>query len=258
MKIGIIGCGYVGSALKSSFSHTADVEVMVSDPALNDMTVADIVKCNPDAIFICVPTPQKQDKMVDGSIVRGAIDQIPEGMLTIVKSTITPDFLPDKKGLVMNPEFLTQANAEFEFMNPDMMVLGGSDFDTAKVIEVYSRSRIASCPVYLTDVITACFVKYALNSFLATKVVFMNQLHEFYAEYSGTQWDSLVDIMKADKRIGGSHMKVPNEGNYGFGGACFPKDTNAFCGFAAKMGFGLTLLHETIEANNEIVERKNT
>ena len=106
--VGIIGCGFVGNAVKQAFEHT-----IVSDPAINDVSVADIVDAKPDAIFICVPTPQGDDGNVDGSIVRSVIDQIPEGRLTIVKSTITPSWLPiGKRGLVYNPEFLTHAHAE--------------------------------------------------------------------------------------------------------------------------------------------------
>lgn len=246
--VGIIGCGFVGNAVRQAFEHT-----IVSDPAINDVSVADIVDAKPDAIFICVPTPQADDGNVDGSIVRSVIDQIPEGRLTIVKSTITPSWLPiGKRGLVYNPEFLTQANAEYEFLNPDFHVLGGEEVDVYNAIITYKCSKVAKCETYVTDIKTACFVKYAINSFLATKVSFMNELHSLYTSYTGNDWSKLAGIISADPRIGNSHLNVPNDGEYGFGGACFPKDTSALANFAETNGCPLTVLQEAIAINNKI------
>lgn len=246
--VGIIGCGFVGNAVRQAFDHT-----IVSDPAINDITVADVINAKPNAIFICVPTPQGDDGNVDGSIVRSVIDKIPEGMLTIVKSTITPIWLPiGKHGLVYNPEFLTQANAEYEFLNPDFHVLGGEEIDVFKAMTTYDYSKVSKCKSYLTDIKTACFVKYAINSFLATKVSFMNELHGLYTSYTGNDWSQLTEIISADPRIGNSHLNVPNNGEYGFGGACFPKDTSALANFAETNGCPLTVLQEAIAINNKI------
>lgn len=246
--IGIIGCGFVGNAVSKAFD-----EVIISDPALNDITIQDVLDAKPNAIFVCVPTPQSKDGSVDGSIVRSVIDAIPEGQLTLVKSTITPDWLPiGKKGLVYNPEFLTQANAEYEFMNPSMHVFGGSEIDTGKAMIAYEYSNVAHCKSYRTDIKTACLVKYSINSFLATKVSFMNELHSLYTSYTGAEWSELKDIISADPRIGSSHLNVPNGGEYGFGGACFPKDTNALLNFANSKGKSLNVLKAAVDTNNSI------
>jgi len=246
--VGIIGCGFVGNAVKQAFDNT-----IVSDPAINDTTVADVVNAKPDAIFVCVPTPQGENGSVDGSIVRSVLEQIPEGQLTLVKSTITPIWLPiGKKGLVYNPEFLTQANAEHEFLNPKFHVFGGEDVDIFRAMTIYESSKVAECEICMTDIKTACFVKYAINSFLATKVSFMNELHGLYTQYTGNDWSKLTNIISADPRIGNSHLNVPNGGEYGFGGACFPKDTSALARFAEGMGNPLTVLQSAIDINKQI------
>lgn len=249
--IGIIGHGFVGSAVSNAF-----INVMISDPMYNDVTISDIVSKNPDAIFVCVPTPQSKTGHVDGSILTNVLSQIPEGMLTIVKSTITPCNLPiGKKGLVLNPEFLTQANAKHEFLNPQFQLLGGMPEDTLKAEQIYKKDycKVAECPFFHTDITTASFVKYAINSFLATKVIFMNELKLFYTHVGGKDWDSLSTIISSDERIGTSHMMVPGpDGNYGFGGACFPKDTSAFVQFAMDNSMQLSIIEAAIKKNDLI------
>jgi len=248
MLVGIIGRGFVGSAVMEAFDNT-----IISDPAINDVTVADVVAAKPNAIFVCVPTPQGDDGSVDGSIVKNVVNQIPEGQLTLVKSTITPVWLPiGKPGLVYNPEFLTQANHLYDFINPDFHVFGGSGQDIDAAITVYQHSKVNWCPYYSTDIQTACFVKYAVNSFLATKVSFMNELHALYTSYTGNDWSQITNIISADSRIGHSHLNVPNNGEYGFGGECFPKDTSALASFAEAFGCNLTVLQSAIDINKQI------
>jgi UDPglucose 6-dehydrogenase len=249
--IGIIGHGFVGSAVSNAFANA-----IISDPAYNDVTINEIILAKPDAIFVCVPTPQSNTGHVDGIIVKDVLDKIPEGILTIVKSTITPNNLPvRKKGLVLNPEFLTQSNAKNEFINPKFQLLGGSYEDTFLAEQIYKKSycKVLSCPFYHTDIHTASFVKYSINSFLATKVIFMNELKSLYIKTGGTNWDHLSMIISKDDRIGNSHMMVPGpDGKLGFGGACFPKDTLAFARFANDAGIELNVLEAVIQKNNLI------
>jgi UDPglucose 6-dehydrogenase len=249
--IGVIGNGFVGSAVSNAFEN-----VIVSDPAYNDVTIQNILEKAPRAIFVCVPTPQSMSGRVDGSIVQNILSQIPEGVLTIVKSTITPVNLPiGKKGLVLNPEFLTQANAKEEFLNPQFHLFGGNYDDTILAEQIYKRTdcKVRDCPVVHTDIITASFVKYTINSFLATKVIFMNEIKSLYTSAGGSNWDVLSSILKKDVRIGESHMMVPGpDGMLGFGGACFPKDTSAFIKFAIDNGMPLNVLESAVLKNNLI------
>lgn len=249
--IGIVGCGFVGGAVLNAFKSKFDI--IVSDPLQNSISVADVVEKRPAAIFICVPTPKGEDGAVNAGIVNHVLQFIPENQLVILKSTVTPDRIPlDRKNFVYNPEFLTQHNAKQEFLNPPMNVIGGDAESASKVMDLYNKSDVASCPTYITDVATACFVKYTINSFLATKVAFMNEMYMLYHDFVGGDWDRFTDILRNDKRIGSSHLKVPNGGEYGFGGACFPKDTEALLAFANSENADFDILRQVIETNKKI------
>ena len=139
-----------------------------------------------------------------------------------------------------------------EFLNPAMNVIGGSKDDVKALLEVYRFSNVAECPNYLTDIKTACFVKYTINSFLATKVTFMNELHSLFTDYTDGDWNAFMQIVSSDPRIGKSHLNVPNNGEYGFGGACFPKDTDALLKFAGKNGHDLNVLNAAVLSNKAI------
>jgi UDPglucose 6-dehydrogenase len=246
--IGVIGHGFVGSAVSSAFD-----DVIICDPAYNNTTIQDVLDKSPDAIFVCVPTPEGLSGEVDGSILKNVLSQIPEGVLTIVKSTITPVNLPiGKDGLVLNPEFLTQANAKIEFINPQFQLFGGKPEDTLRAEQIYKRGdcKVKLCTFIHTDIITASFVKYSINSFLATKVIFMNELKSLYLNAGGTEWDILSSVISKDDRIGKSHMMVPGpDGMDGFGGACFPKDTSAFIKFAIDNDSDLSVLDAAVRKN---------
>ena len=105
-----------------------------------------------------------------------------------------------------------------------------------------------------TDVRTASLVKYAINSFLATKVIFFNELRDVYIN-SGSEgsWDDFVQLISKDTRIGSSHMSVPGpDGRFGFGGACFPKDTSALESYAKNLNVQMELLEKAISLNNDL------
>ena len=132
MKIGIIGKGFVGSAVANGFDR--DVKQFVVDPLINDNTIDDLVNYDPPLLFVCVPTPQQVTHFdVDVSAVRQVLTKLVERNykgIVVIKSTITPDHLTTMKKdfklkLVYNPEFLTEANSLQDFINPNMQVLGG-------------------------------------------------------------------------------------------------------------------------------------
>ena len=105
-----------------------------------------------------------------------------------------------------------------------------------------------------TDLKTASFIKYAINTFLASKVIFFNELHSVYEKLEvKDSWESIVNIISKDSRIGQSHMNVPgHDGRKGFGGACFPKDSLALIKFAKSLDIDLNLLISTVKVNNKI------
>ena len=259
MKIGIIGYGFVGKALEASFN--SDVEIMKIDPKLN-RNIELLRSFNADALFICVPTPMNEDFSQDVSILKNVLDEINDfnfNKLVVLKSTVLPSHIKEIKqsfsNLVYNPEFLREKYAYEDFINSKLIIFGGDEDNCKLLSQIYKNHTKCSCTDYIyTDAICASFVKYTINSFLATKVTFFNELNHLFNE-SGTEenWDNFINALSRDERLGNSHMQVPgHDGRFGFGGACLPKDSNAFQIYAKEMKKSLNVLKTAINTNNKI------
>ena len=263
LKIGIVGHGFVGSAVANGFD--VDTEQFIVDPNQNNNTLQQLVEdFDPSITFICVPTPQQEShEDVDVSIARDTLEKLSvlkyRGII-VIKSTITPQHLTKfkkdfKLKIVYNPEFLTEANAHDDFINPNMQVLGGKWKDCDFVEKVYHRhSNVKVVPTFKVDLITASLIKYTINSWLATKVIFFNELKELFdTSSSHSSWEQFTDMLTRDPRIGNSHLQVPGpDGRLGFGGHCFPKDTNALLYYAKLKGVDLSVLKQAIKKNDKI------
>ena len=261
LKIGIVGHGFVGSAVANGFD--IDTEQFIVDPNQNNNTLQQLVDdFDPSITFVCVPTPQQDSHYdVDVGIARDTLEKLStlkyKGIV-VIKSTITPHHLTKfkkdfKLKIVYNPEFLTEANSFEDFINPNMQVLGGKWRDCDTVEKAYVRhSSVKTVPTFKVDLSTASLIKYSINSWLATKVIWFNQLRELYDE-SGARasWKQFTDMLNEDPRIGDSHMQVPGpDGQFGFGGHCLPKDTKALLYYSKLEGAPLDLLDEVIKNNN--------
>jgi UDPglucose 6-dehydrogenase len=145
--------------------------------------------------------------------------------ITVVKSTVLPHHL-EGFDVVYNPEFLSRATAKDDFINPTMLLLGGSH--ASEVLEYYQAHSIVNPQhVFVTDIKTAALAKYTFNSFYATKVTFMNQIYDV-AESMDVDFNELTRIVSAQPWMGTHHFQVPGpDGSRGFGGPCLPKDTEA-------------------------------
>jgi UDPglucose 6-dehydrogenase len=156
---------------------------------------------------------------------------------------------------VYEPEFLTEAKADWDFANATFRMFGGNALRVQVVSNLYraglgslgigpDRSRHIFCTR-----VEASLSKYAINSFLATKVLWFNQF-KTYADRHTDNFQRVIEVISSDHRLGSSHMNVPGpDGKYGFGGACFPKDTAALY---KEAGQDFTILGEVIARNNEI------
>ena len=160
----------------------------------------------------------------------------------MVKSTITPDVVQrlyntmghrEVDRFAYNPEFLTEKNAKADFVTAKFHVMGGSPNATQELIEVYDIfSGCESNDYHRMTAFEASFVKYTINSFLATKVTFFNQLYDLINLY-GCSYNIVTRAAGLDDRVGMGHTRVPGfDGKRGFGGACLPKDTEAFLRFS--------------------------
>jgi nucleotide sugar dehydrogenase len=252
MKLLIVGHGFVGKAVDYGFTHPK-VEKTIIDPKYG--TSVDSININDyDATFVCVPTPMGEDGSIGFAILDSVMQTLNNANRArhkpiIIKSTVTPAIIEKYSGagIVYNPEFLREKTAIEDFVNPEFHVFGGSYFDTKIVEQLYSDySMCRRCESYHMGVKEASLVKYAINSFLATKVTFFNQLYDV-AVSENINFNSVINAVSADSRIGSSHMRVPGFDNKrGFGGSCFPKDTSALVAFTNKM----TLLERAIDINN--------
>ena len=260
MKIAIIGHGFVGKAVDYGFS-TKDVEKYIIDPIYdmsplkNKYSDISVLKSVTDInlVFVCVPTPMRDDGSINSSIVEETISYLNENEVSgiiVVKSTITPDVaerLSKSNRLVYNPEFLTERTANEDFVNPPMHIFGGERYITETVQHMYEEHSLCKpCPVFHMTVKEASFVKYGINTYLASKVAWFNQFYDAVTNYGGA-FHKVIGAMTTDERIGKSHTNVPGfDGKRGFGGACFPKDTSAFLNFDPSF----TILREVIAINN--------
>ena len=259
MKIGIVGYGFVGKAVDYGFKR--NIEKIIIDPKL-DTSISNLKSHNPEFIFICVPTPMNSDGDQDSSIIEKVLAEINKDYsesVVIVKSTVLPSIIEklskSHKHFVYNPEFLREKTANEDFVNASSLILGGEPDDLKRVAELYNNhSDCKIVEVHKTDVISASLVKYSINTFLASKVIFFNQLYDIYKALTpDIKWDEFITMINSDKRIGESHMDVPgHDGRLGFGGACFPKDTAALLSLSKDIDKEFSLLKEVIRINNNI------
>ena len=259
MKVGIIGLGFVGSALEKVIN--SNVSIIKIDPKLNT-SVRDLENQDCNILFICVPTPMDEDGGQDLKIVTKVLNEIEKystDSLVVMKSTILPDKIEnlskDFPSFVYNPEFLRERHAFEDLKNSLFFIFGGDKQNSKKLANFYKlNTSCEGADFNYTDVKTASLVKYAINSFLATKVVFFNELRNVYIN-SGSEgsWDNFVKLISKDIRIGSSHMSVPGpDGRFGFGGACFPKDTSALESYAKSLNAHMELLEKAISLNNDL------
>lgn len=259
-KLGIIGHGFVGKAVDYVFS-TPTVEKFVVDPKYNENTLQDLCDWQPSCVFICLPTPSKDDGSIDTKNIDEAVMRLVNqtDAFIVIKSTVTPDVIDRLSRIdgriVYHPEFLTEANAKMEMLNSPFRLVGVQQQEAAQHLEgLYNYFSIAN-PAQMIPMspVEASFFKYAVNNFLAMKVTFMNQLKAVMDEYGGS-YNQMSRALAADHRIGHSHMKIPGpDGKEGFGGACFPKDLSAFINFVEKKtGVEPALLKTVKTINDEI------
>lgn len=259
MKVGIVGYGFVGNALCKGL--TKEVEIFIVDPKLNT-NISDLASFKPEITFICVPTPMKVDGSQDLSILNSVVKEMSSydsKTEHVLKSTILPQHLLEIKkilpNIVYNPEFLREKTSEQDFINSDIIIFGGNQVNTKQISNFYNKYTKCINKEYIyTDLISASLLKYTINTFLATKVIFFNEISKLHkASLAESSWTKFTEILNKDKRIGSSHMQVPGpDGRMGFGGACFPKDSNALSSYAKSLNESLSILDSAIAENNKI------
>ena len=265
MKIGIIGYGFVGKALSNAFHDS--VKVCKIDPKLNT-TIENLDTFSPDVIFVCLPTPMVNDGSQNISIVKETLLKIKSlkiSGLVVLKSTVHPGNIDEIKKIipefVYNPEFLREKYAYEDFINSQLIVFGGKKKSTDFLSKVYKQNiKCINTDYVFTDAVSASLIKYTINSFLATKIIFFNEIYNLFTESKTDEsWTNFISFLKKDHRIGDSHMMVPgHDDRFGFGGACLPKDATAIIKYAESLNIELGLIKNAINTNNQIRASYNT
>jgi len=261
MKLGIIGYGMVGKAVANGFKCN---DLFIADPLLNTMTIPDVCALGPDFIMVCVPTPTRRGK-IDVSILDNTLDQINKRYsgVVVIKSTTPPDKLTKFEKLytnlklVHNPELLSDRTANEDFVTPNMIIIGSNHKDAISLVKkAYIKCSVVSIDdekIFEVDLVTASLLKYGFNTFYATKITFMNEMYKILKKSNtNTTWNEFKKIYGSNPWIGGMHIDVPgHDGYFGYGGKCFPKDTEAFAEYASNVGHTFELLEKTIELNKK-------
>ena len=257
MSIGVIGVGMVGGTIVKDFEKKFKVNVYDKYKKMGSWEEV----LNSDLIFVCVPTPTV-DGMQDLLAIHEVLFNIAESAFkgpVILKSTVLPgtcDILrstyPYIK-LLHSPEFLTERNAFEDFMKqPAVLVSCPAEYEyqvLSIILGVFGTILPNTKVCFVADFQITEFCKYIHNCFLATKVAFMNQMYD-YAQKRGIEWNHAINFAVEQGVIGASHTKVPGpDGLRGFGGSCFPKDTEAILNGSGNI---LSILHAAVTYNHAV------
>ncbi|HIC76343.1 MAG TPA: UDP-glucose/GDP-mannose dehydrogenase family protein, partial [Candidatus Dadabacteria bacterium] len=225
---------------------------------------------NCDFIFVTVGTPQKKNGEIDLSMIKVVTKDI--GKLVsknkkkptiLIKSTVIPGTMKNvilpilernskKKagkdfGLISNPEFLQEGRAIQDTIKPHVVVLGGYRTKFMKKTEKFFSEFHPSVPIIITNHQTAEMIKYANNSFLATKISFINQIARICEGIPDTNIDDVANTIGLDPRIGNLFLNA----GAGYGGSCLPKDIKAIINLSSKMGVDPILLTAVEKMNKQ-------
>ena len=245
--VGICGEGHVGGCMHQLFP-----DAYIYDEPKGIGTKEELNKC--DFIFVCVPTPKAKDGHCDTSIVDDVLSWLNPKKVIILRSTVPVGYTLKKsieyhKSIVFQPEYYGETFGH-PFENPrnrNWITLGGTEYDTEKVAQLYETIFTADLIVNQTESDVAEMAKYMENSFFSVKVTFCNQFYDL-CEKMGVSYTKAKEAWLLDPRIGRSHTQVYPE-NRGYGGSCLPKDTAAIIYQGDEYGVDMKLLKAAEEIN---------
>ena len=268
MKIGIIGNGFVGKATNILENKNVNLVIYDIDPNLCvpvGTTLKDI--CNTDIVFISVPTPMNSDGSCHIGILESVVNNIKEicdlnKNLIVIRSTVPPG-TSDHLNCYFMPEFLTEKNFVYDFINNEHWIFGLKHTEQdilfkEKITQLFNYSfesnKIKFNNLHFVSNKEAEMIKLFRNNYLSVKVGFCNEIAEF-CEKKEISYENVRKLAVLDKRIGDSHSKVPgHDGRKGFGGTCFPKDTNNLKCEMKKIGMKSYIIENVVD-RNETVDR---
>lgn len=260
MKIGIVGCGIVGGALKFGFEKL-DHEVRVHDIKLGT-EISDLF--NTEVMYICVPTPMNEDGSCNTSIVESVLQDIENAEKSlytkyhgtvVIKSTVPPGFTADmcekyNRDFLFSPEFLRERCAVMDFVeNQKLLVIGSNKFGNTphnnEVIESHGKypQKIVFC-----DTTEAELIKYYHNCLGALRVTFANEFYDLCKKL-GANYRDVKEAVLHSSSLPDIYLDV-NENVRGYSSICWNKDIPALINLAEKLGVNLPLLNNIPVSNN--------
>ena len=267
MRIGQIGFGFVGGALHRSLRKKS-VKTAVYDKHQEIGSIEDLLST--DAVFLCLPTPYVDGHGFDLSAIienLKALSQKDYGGLVVIKSTIEPG-ITESLGLRFkslqlchNPEFLTARTADEDFHNQKHIILGYNDLPNLEIKKVealldFFKKHYPKADISLCKSTESESMKLFCNNFYAMKVQIFNEFY-FLCQKKGIDFDVVKDLMIKNDWINPMHTKVPGpDGSPSYGGACFPKDTNALNHFMKTSGSPRGILDACIKERDLMREHK--
>jgi len=254
VKIGIIGVGYVGGSMQAWLKKKRQVELFVYDKFKKLGSIEEVNRA--DVIFICVPTPYIERDGFDDSAVHDALSNVNKGKIVVIRSTVVPGStekyqkLFPSLSILFSPEFLVAKTAIHDFAHPLRQIIGYTR--KSKKLTTNILRLLPKAPFTKTLPATeAELIKYFGNTFLATKVIFANQMYDLCQAF-GADYENVLNGAGADPRIGHTYFNVLQDGYRGFGGACLPKDIKALIWLANKHKISADLLVAVNKINEKL------
>lgn len=260
-KIGIIGVGVLGSALRKYFEKKPNYEIFLYDIKgigyLEDINKADF-------IYICLPTPYVPGIGCDTSIIENVISQIKGSKVIIIKSTVIPgttDELQKKfhqHKFIFNPEFLTEVTADQDMCFPDRQIIGYTSKSFSIAEDILLQLPLAPYE-NIVPARVAEMIKYGTNTWFAVKVAMNNEMYDLCKKigFSEEEWEDYVSGLAADKRIGRTHLTIIHKGKRGYWGKCLPKDQKALLEFSKKNGVNMPIREASNKYNDALLKSQS-
>ncbi|MBI5401652.1 hypothetical protein HZB05_02390 [Candidatus Wolfebacteria bacterium] len=256
--VGVIGLGFVGNII-FNYLKNKKFSVLGYDKFKKIGNLADLEKA--DLIFICLPTPYKEKIGSDISAIKENITFFKKPHYFVIRSTVLPGTTDDfqkkypKHKFLFHPEFLREKTAKKDFLNPNLQLVGytSKTKDIApEILKIFPKAKYNK----VLSAKAAELTKFSINAFLASKVIFANQIYDL-CQVLGINYEEVKNCLGNESRIGHSHLDIFHNNFRGFGGKCLPKDLKSLIYFYEKNQVSPFFFKTIDELNHKLLSDQN-
>ena len=269
IKVGICGCGFVGNAIQQFLLNLQDdIQLSVYDKYknLNNLNNLNKFECllDVDFLFICLPTNYNEElKSYDMTEINNTLSLLSEnnfGGIILIKSTVIPNYCSEMNNLysnlniIHNPEFLSASTAVADFSEQKHIILGHTKQSISYVnsVEKFYKNQFPLAVISVCKSEEAALTKLACNSFYSTKIQYFTEIYLLCTQMN-VSYDIVKNLMLQNGWINPQHTSVPGHDNQiSYGGACFPKDTNALAQYMIANNIPSDVLQSVINERNKM------